>query len=165
MSFEIGTWVRLPDGTADFVWEVNADRVCVSRLGKQFYATELRELTPKETERAQADSNARFPATLQEAAPSAATMDPYTNVRPLFGPPKAERMRDLQEMQERTKETLHRLEQAERIRLARELLVAGRAITVEAAFKLADDFADEALRRLPHAFDPELITLGPLGSS
>lgn len=53
------------------------------------------------------------------------------------------------------------LEKAARVRLAKELLVAGRVATVEDAFKLADAFADEALRRLPHPpADAPLVGVG-----
>lgn len=42
-----------------------------------------------------------------------------------------------------------RWEQQQRITLARDLLVAGRAKTVEAAFRLADEFCDVCAQRMP----------------
>jgi hypothetical protein len=42
------------------------------------------------------------------------------------------------------------LDQMATVRLARSLLLARRSLDVSSAFALADEFAAEALRRLPH---------------
>jgi hypothetical protein len=52
-----------------------------------------------------------------------------------------------------------RIDQQARNRLARDLMVARTFLTVAEAFALADQFADEALRRDPH---PPYEDLGPL---
>lgn len=55
------------------------------------------------------------------------------------------------------REYTRRVEAQERIRLARDLYVStharGAGLSVEQAFKLADEFADAALVRLPHGHD------------
>lgn len=58
-------------------------------------------------------------------------------------------MRTLPDDDERTQRMRDRWEQQQRITLARDLLVAGRAETVEAAFRLADEFCDVCAQRMP----------------
>ena len=57
-----------------------------------------------------------------------------------------------------------RIEKQARVRLARDLLVEGRAATVADAFRIADEFGEEALRRVPHVpYDEGAIVVGDLG--
>lgn len=66
-----------------------------------------------------------------------------------------------EELRKQSEAMQDRIEKSERIRLARDLLVAGRVSTVAEAFELADTFADEALRRLPHdPYNPSGIGIG-----
>lgn len=92
------------------------------------------------------DNVRRFPGSLVRGGPPRGGGPP----RPPGPPSEEEQRKQYEALQDR-------IEKGERIKLARDLLMAGRVSTIDEAFKLADAFADEALRRLPHEpFDARL---------
>lgn len=104
----------------------------------------------------------RLPVRGDARLPPVPTLPPVMRTLPPIRtlPPVRTQAEDEEDLRRRNERLRERIDQQQRISLARDLLVAGRVATVEEAFRVADAFAEVAAQRLPNEPDP--FDLGPL---